>query len=97
MSRPSKAESEELERLERASGLVAGAQETLEIIALRLRQVQRRVPALAELATAGQAQSGAALEALDEAHGLLSAVLTEKQAARRAKHYKATQTQEDDR
>jgi len=87
MSRPTKAEAIELERLERAAGMIARAQEEAGIVAIRLRQVQRRAPALRELVVQGQGQLTALADALDEAHELLGAVLEEKRAARHRKHF----------
>ncbi len=87
MSRPTKAETLELARLERAAGKVAGAQEAAGIMAIRLRQVRRRVPALRELVTQGQVQVTAIADALDEAHELLGAVLEEKQKERHERHF----------
>lgn len=87
MSRPSKAESIELARLERAAGMIAAAQESAGIIAIRLRQVERRAPQLHELVTAGQGQLTAIADGLDEAHALLAAVLEAKHAERSRKHF----------
>ena len=87
MSRPTKGEAVELERLERAAGKVAGAQEAAGIVAIRLRQVLRRAPALRELVVHGQGQLTAIADALDEAHELLCAVLDEKQRERHARHF----------
>jgi len=87
MSRPSKAEALELARLERAAGMIAGAQEAAGIVAIRLRQVRRRAPALRELVVHGQGQLTAIADALDEAHALLGAVLEEKQRERHEQHF----------
>jgi len=87
MSRPTKAEAIELKRLERAAGMIAGAQEAAGIVAIRLRQVRRRAPALRELVRMGQVQLTAMADALDEAHALLGAVLEEKAAERHRKHF----------
>lgn len=91
MSRPSKAESLELARLERAQGMIAGAHELTGLVALRLRQVQRRAPLLGELIAAGQAQVTALADALDEAHELIAAVLETKHEARSETHWKAVE------
>jgi len=87
MSRPSKAESVELERLEVASGMLAHALEVGGIVAIRLRQVQRRAPALHELIVAGQGQLTAMVDAMDEAYGLLHEVLSDKYAQRHKAHF----------
>jgi len=67
--------------------MIARAQEAAGIVAIRLRQVQRRAPALHELVIQGQGQLTAMVDALDEAHELLGEVLEEKAAERHRKHY----------
>jgi hypothetical protein len=91
MVRPTKAESEELEALERASGRIATAQEAAGILAIRLRQVARRAPALSVLVGAGQVQLTALVDALDDAHGLLSGVLGQKHQDRSQTHWGGTE------
>jgi hypothetical protein len=81
----------ELARLERAAGMVANAHELTGLVALRLRQVQRRAPLLGELIEAGQRQVTALADALDEAHALIDAVLTEKHEVRSERHWKAVE------
>jgi len=90
MVRPTKAEAAELEALERASGMIATAQEAAGILAIRLRQVARRAPALAVLVGAGQTQLTALVDALDDAHGLLGGVLGQKHQDRSEKHWGGT-------
>jgi hypothetical protein len=68
--------------------MVARARETVEIVEIRLHQVVRRSPALYELATAGLGQVAAIARALDEAHGLLAAVLEERGVERHAAHFR---------
>jgi hypothetical protein len=87
MSRPSRAAGIELERLECAAGQIARAQDLAGIVAIRLRQVQRRAPGLQELLVTGQAQLTALADALDEAHTLVSAVLDKKAAERHDAHF----------
>ena len=87
MARPTKAEEVELERLERAAGMLARGQEATGILAIRMRQVERRAPGLRELVRAGQSQLVVIADALDEAHALLGEVLDEKAKERHAAHY----------
>lgn len=86
MTRPTKAESEELERLERAAGLIARDLELLAVVALRWDQVLRRCPRFRELIEAGQGQTALVVRDLDTAHGLLREVLEARQAVRTAEH-----------
>ena len=87
MGRPNKAAAIELERLERAAGMLATAQEAAGILAIRFRQILRRAPALDELVTAGQRQLTAIADALDEAHVLLAEVLEVKASERHEAHF----------
>lgn len=89
MARPTRAQEIELERLERACGLVSRARETVEIVEIRLHQVLRRAPALYELAMAGLGQIAAIARALDEAHGLIAVVLEQRGEERHEAHFGA--------
>jgi hypothetical protein len=89
MTRPSKSESIELERLETAAGSLYQAIEAAEVLSLRFRQIRRRAPALRDLIGAGIEALTAMTVAMSTAYELLTAVLDEKQAQRHWKHFQS--------
>jgi hypothetical protein len=91
--RPTKAESLELERLERATGKVAAALDLLGVVGLRLDRILRREPGLLEIVAPGKAQLAEAATGLDDAHMLLSEVLEAKAEERSRAYREAVETE----
>lgn len=89
MSRPSKSESIELERLETAAGTLYQAIEAAEVLQLRFRQIRRRAPALGALIDAGIEALTAMAVGMSTAYDELTAVLDAKYEARSRKHFQA--------
>ena len=86
MSRPSKAESLELRRLETASALLYDVLTATGFLAIRLRQVHRRAPQLVDVVNPGQQELARIVDSVDQARELLGAVLEEKQWERSRKN-----------
>jgi hypothetical protein len=87
MSRPSSAESEQLERLEAASALLANVSQAAGILAVRLRQILHRLPArYRDLALGAGEELTRVVDACDRAHELLGEELAVLQDRRSRKH-----------
>ncbi len=72
--------------METASAVLADALRAIGILAIRLRQIQRRVPHLTDLVNPGQQELARLTDDCDTAHELLGQILAEKQDDRRAKN-----------
>lgn len=83
MSRPSVEQQVELEQLESAAALLAEVMQSTGLLAVRLRQIGRRVPDLQELVDLAQRELGRIVDGRDAASELLKRVLTEKQQQRK--------------
>lgn len=81
--RPCSSETDELERLEGAHCRLASALECAGILAVRIRQVERRAPAeLLKAIRPAQDELGTLVDKLDAAHSLLQQLLDERQSRR---------------
>jgi len=85
MSRPSKRDARRLEGLEGATALLAQALDAAGILAVRIRQVARRAPALRELVDPADEELCTIVDACDQAQELIGGVLAEGQAERSEK------------
>jgi hypothetical protein len=86
MSRPSKAESLELRRLETVAALLYDVLTATGFLAIRLRQVRRRAPQVIDVVDPGQQELARIVDNVDQARELLGAVLEEKQRERSLKN-----------
>ena len=74
-----------LEKMEGAAGNLASAMKSVGILAVRLRQIYRRVPELAELVERVDRELAGMVDDLDCAHEQVSSVLADMQGERSAK------------
>ena len=82
MSRPSRTEEDRLEALEGAAALLSGVQHASGVLAVRLRQVKRRAPSLAELIGLASDELVRIVDGCDSAHELLKRILAAEQERR---------------
>jgi len=83
MSRPSRSEEKRLEALEGIAALLSQVLEATGILAVRLRQVQRRAPELARVINPASEELRLIVDSCDDARRLLGEVLEMEQARRR--------------
>lgn len=82
MSRPSRTEAERLEMLEGISALQDAIQESVGILAVRLRQIQRRAPDVMEWIRLADEELARLADSCDDAQGLIAAMLSIEQQKR---------------
>jgi hypothetical protein len=86
MSRPSRAEEQQLERLELASMHLADAQIAAGILAVRVRQMTHRLAGCAELSAGAVAELTRIVDRCDAAHQMLGEELAQLQSVRTGKN-----------
>lgn len=82
MSRPSRTEAKRLEMLEGISALQDAIQESVGILAVRLRQIQRRAPDVMEWVRLADEELARLADSCDDAQGLIVAMLSTEQQKR---------------
>jgi hypothetical protein len=89
MSRPSKIEAAELERLECLAAFTADIVQATGILAIRMRQIMRRVegePAVMAVAQPASKELARIVDAADDMHRLIGCMLEERQRERTEKN-----------
>lgn len=82
MSRPSKRESERLERLEGVAGCHQAIQQSTGLLDIRLRQIHRRAPQVGEYVELASEELGRLADRVDDAQSLIAAELARGQCER---------------
>lgn len=82
MSRPSRGDARRLEALEGIAGLLAQALDAADVLAIRLRQVERRAPELGALIGPAREELALVVGRCDRAQELVRAILAEDQVDR---------------
>jgi len=82
MSRPSKEDEQRLEGLEGVSALQDAVQTSAGVLAVRLRQIQRRAPEVTEWIRLADEELARLVDSCDDAQELLAGVLAADQAVR---------------